>query len=374
MRWILVMFGIIGVAALMGATSTNVGPEPAPVGSPFVTTTTDATLTNETTLSTAVVVDEAYDATDWNGDLTLPTKNAIRDKVETLSAGVTDATYITQTANGTLSAEQALSTLSTGVMKVTTTTGVISTAVVNTDFYGPSASIVLGANYINGDTTGSEGLTVDTSGNGAVTGTFGVNGQNDGGTGAKLFAPSMYTPGNIWATGGLKIAADATLTRVEVNSQACSQFSTPVIFGGSGGPMIKFVDANTLLVNNGTNTAPGSLTIANLYSSKAVVNDTDGDTWDADDVRGQIYTNTGAAGQTFNLPAAVAGMHFTVVLSAAVDVNINPDDADVILVLTNAAGDAISSDAAQGSRIELVAIDGTNWIALESAGTWSDVN
>jgi hypothetical protein len=67
-------------------------------------------------------------------------------------------------------------------------------------------------------------------------------------------------------------------------------------------------------------------------------------------------------------------MHFTFVLSAAVDVNINPDDADVILVLTNAAGDAISSDAAQGSRIELVAIDGTNWIALESAGTWSDVN
>lgn len=38
----------------------------------------------------------------------------------------TDATYITQTANGTLSAEQALSSLSTGIMKVTTTTGVIS--------------------------------------------------------------------------------------------------------------------------------------------------------------------------------------------------------------------------------------------------------
>ena len=37
-----------------------------------------------------------------------------------------DATYITQTANGTLSAEQALSTLSTGIVKVTTGTGVLS--------------------------------------------------------------------------------------------------------------------------------------------------------------------------------------------------------------------------------------------------------
>jgi hypothetical protein len=39
----------------------------------------------------------------------------------------TDATYITQTANGTLSAEQALDALATGIVKVTT--GVLSTAV-----------------------------------------------------------------------------------------------------------------------------------------------------------------------------------------------------------------------------------------------------
>lgn len=46
----------------------------------------------------------------------------------------TDATYITQTANGSLSNEQALSALSTGLVKVTTTTGVLSTAVANTDY------------------------------------------------------------------------------------------------------------------------------------------------------------------------------------------------------------------------------------------------
>lgn len=106
----------------------------------------------------------------------------------------------------------------------------------------------------------------------------------------------------------------------------------------------------------------------------SVVNDTNGGTLAADDVRGQIYTNTGASGgQTFNLPAAVAGMHVTFLLSAADTVTINPDNADQILVLTNAAGDAISC-ATQGAWIELVAIDGTNWLAISSNGTWTDAN
>jgi hypothetical protein len=47
--------------------------------------------------------------------------------VDTSGSGApTDATYITQTANGDLSAEQALSALATGLMKVTTTTGAIT--------------------------------------------------------------------------------------------------------------------------------------------------------------------------------------------------------------------------------------------------------
>lgn len=44
------------------------------------------------------------------------------------------ATYITQTAHAGLSAEQALSSLATGVVKVTTGTGVLSTAVADTDY------------------------------------------------------------------------------------------------------------------------------------------------------------------------------------------------------------------------------------------------
>lgn len=37
--------------------------------------------------SDPIVPDEAYDATAWNGSLEVPTKNAIRDKIETLGAG-----------------------------------------------------------------------------------------------------------------------------------------------------------------------------------------------------------------------------------------------------------------------------------------------
>lgn len=60
----------------------------------------------------------------------------------------TDATYITQTANATLSAEQALAALATGVVKVTNGTGALSTAVAGTDYAAVSHA------HIIGDTTG----------------------------------------------------------------------------------------------------------------------------------------------------------------------------------------------------------------------------
>ena len=50
----------------------------------------------------------------------------------------TDAKYIVQTPNATLSAEQALSALATGIVKNTTTTGVLSIAVAETDYASPT--------------------------------------------------------------------------------------------------------------------------------------------------------------------------------------------------------------------------------------------
>ena len=52
----------------------------------------------------------------------------------------TDATYITQTANAGLSAEQALSSLTTGIVKVTNGTGALSTATAPTDYVATNDS------------------------------------------------------------------------------------------------------------------------------------------------------------------------------------------------------------------------------------------
>lgn len=47
-----------------------------------------------------VVPDEAYDATNWNGNLEAPTKNAVRDKIETLSAGSGKIAQVVNTQTG----------------------------------------------------------------------------------------------------------------------------------------------------------------------------------------------------------------------------------------------------------------------------------
>lgn len=55
------------------------------------------------------VPDEVYDATAWNGSLEVPTKNAVRDKIETITGGSglapADATYYVTAANAGLTDE-----------------------------------------------------------------------------------------------------------------------------------------------------------------------------------------------------------------------------------------------------------------------------
>lgn len=46
-----------------------------------------ARLADDSAYTDLEVADEAYDATNWNGSLEVPTKNAIRDKIESMSAG-----------------------------------------------------------------------------------------------------------------------------------------------------------------------------------------------------------------------------------------------------------------------------------------------
>lgn len=70
----------------------------------------------------------------------------------------TDATYITQTANGTLSAEQALASLATGMLKNTTGTGVLSIGTEGTDYYKPGGTDVTVADGGTGASTAAAGF------------------------------------------------------------------------------------------------------------------------------------------------------------------------------------------------------------------------
>jgi hypothetical protein len=90
---------------------------------------------------------------------------------------------------------------------------------------------------------------------------------------------------------------------------------------------------------------------------------------------GRIVTNLGAISLlTLNLPPALEGLNFVVSLSAAQQVDVNPQTGDQIIGLTDNAGDAIRSGSTIGTTVELVALDSTKWLPIRTIGTWTDVN
>ena len=89
---------------------------------------------------------------------------------------------------------------------------------------------------------------------------------------------------------------------------------------------------------------------------------------------GGVYTNQGAsAAVTRVLPSATPGLTECFYVVAAQTFYVDPASGDQVHVLTNAAGDRISS-ATPGDSICLVAFDHTNWAALSKVGTWADAN
>jgi len=92
-----------------------------------------------------------------------------------------DATYILKTPNGELSNAQALSALSTGIMKVTTTTGVVSTAVSNTDYQAANANLI---------------------GISAISPVIGTQIVGTGNSSEFAGVPPSSTPGTVWTSNG----------------------------------------------------------------------------------------------------------------------------------------------------------------------------
>ena len=82
---------------------------------------------------------------------------------QSFAKGVTgapsDATYIVKTSNATLTGEQILADLATGILKNTTTTGVLSIATAGTDYYNPGGTDVAVADEGTGASTAATART-----------------------------------------------------------------------------------------------------------------------------------------------------------------------------------------------------------------------
>lgn len=86
---------------------------------------------------------------------------------------------------------------------------------------------------------------------------------------------------------------------------------------------------------------------------------------------GKVVTYATNALVTVGLPDAVAGLWF-IIVNGPSTVTINPQDADIILAHTNAAGDSLTNTT-QGNAIMLVATSNSQWMGI-NYGTWTDAN
>lgn len=186
-----------------------------------------------------------------------------------------NATYITQTPNSSLTNEQALSTLATGILKSNTGTGIISIAVSGTDFGNVTAAGTLGSSNIvlgqggkavaTSSTLSVSGSNVTVAGNLAVTGNqtvgnltttnltitgsiTGVMAAVNGGTGFSSTALGNIIVGNNTTTyGQLGVGANGRV--LTANSSATLGVSWDVAGGGNiTGPTMT---ANAVVVGAG---------------------------------------------------------------------------------------------------------------------------
>lgn len=71
--------------------------------------------------------------------------------------------------------------------------------------------------------------------------------------------------------------------------------------------------------------------------------------------------------------SAIIGCKLTFITAIASNFQINPDNGDQILVLTNASGDRISNTTL-GNTVTLQAAAVSQWVVVGEKGTWADSN
>lgn len=214
---------ITGALANQADLDTALGAKAASVHSHAISDVTSLQASLDAKSPTASTCDATTEKLRWTGTVW----ECITDQTSQGGSGApADATYITQTSNATLSAEQALSALSTGIVKVTTTTGVLSTAVAG-DF--PT---------LNQNTTGTAA---------ALT-------NNPSDCTANQFANAIAANGNLTcaALADTDVPNDITLTNLtQITTRAIAD-TTGTLAVARGGTNLTASTDDNVMVGNGT--------------------------------------------------------------------------------------------------------------------------
>jgi len=215
------------------------------------------------------------------------------------SAAPSNATYIVQTANGTLSNEQALGALATGIVKNTTTTGVLSIATAGSDYVagtpGTTANGVPRASGTGGTTVKASGVTIDdsdvlTAPGGVVAGTSGI--------------------GKVTILEGTAPSAPGSAGQHTVYFDSTSHYLSSIVNGGSAVSYFSTLGGQiNAVTSKATPTTSDLLLIEDAAASNAKKKVTVDAVLAANDARTKAFTNTTidceGTGNTCTIPKRV---------------------------------------------------------------------
>jgi hypothetical protein len=296
-----------------------------------------------------------------------------------------NATYIVQTPDSSIANAQALSALATGILKSTTTTGVVSIAAAGTDYVAPSANLtaVSALGTTKGSVLVTDGSTITEIGVGADgTVLTAASGQATGLQWTSVFANPMTAAGDtiiggasgvatrlaigttgqvltvssggapVWAAGGSGPGANATYIVQTpdssiANAQALSALATGILKSTTTTGVVSIAAAGTDYVAPSANLTA----VSALGTTKGSVLVTDGSTITEIGVGADGTVLTAASGQA-------TGLQWVAPLT-------NPMNTEGDLIIGGIGG--APTRLGVGTANQVLAVDGTgtslNWVA-----------